>query len=375
MELPSTCPDVYLVSDPEELRTFICALGPARRNMLQIAGELSNTVLSETLPGPLVLFRDGDVSDISTEDDCIIVRAAGSCRFDRLVQLLCELGIPGVELLSGIPGTLGAGIVQNIAAYGQRLSDRFLSARTLDLESGAIVHMNPIDMTFSYRSSALKDPQSYTPKRIILDAVLQFPKTWYPEPLKYEDIRQLHLRRSRSIDDILSRRLTVLEVRQRKGMVVGGENWMPSAGSFFVSPIVPEETALHIATLVRGSQFAQRFLSWYQPGVGEIRCPAALLMRASGFLNGDRWGPVGLSPHHILAICTYSSATASDVAAVAALVQARVQAMVGIPLQTEVRYAGSIANPDVETFLSQNPFLPGCEEPPWVLGLSTTPMS
>ncbi|HEY6872149.1 MAG TPA: FAD-binding protein [Geobacteraceae bacterium] len=367
--LRSRCADVRLVSDPEEMRDYLMGLGADARRRVDVAGELSNTVLGEELEAPLLLYRDGPVLDIARTGNATTVRAAGSCRFDALVELLCARGIPGLELLSGIPGTVGGAAVQNIAAYGQRFSDRFASARAVDLHSGSTVDLDVKAMDFSYRSSSLKRSGRYTPPMAILDVVLEFPREARPEPIAYRDIVARHAACGRAMDDIAARRKTVLEVREAKGLVVGGKNWLPCAGSFFVSPVVARETALRLARLVRGDAFADGFLSWYAPDAGATRFPAALVMRAGGFMNGDRWGAVGLSPHHILAICGYPGATGSDVVALGLLVRSRIRERFGIALEPEVRLLGRLAYKDIGTFTERNPFVPGSAEPAWALGM------
>jgi UDP-N-acetylmuramate dehydrogenase len=373
--LRSRCADVRVLNDPEEMSDHLMRLSADERKHFDIAGELSNTVLGEDLEAPLLLYRDGPVIDISKSKNSIMVRVAGSCRFDSLVELLCEQDIPGLELLSGIPGTVGAAVVQNIAAYGQRFSDRFSSARAFDLQNGSIVDLDVKTLNFSYRSSSLKKSAMYTPRMVVLEVVLEFPLEARIDSIAYKDIVTLHSECGRPMDDIVARRATVLEVRERKGMVVGGKNWLPSAGSFFISPVVAKETALHLARLVRGHGFADSFLSWYEPDAGSTRFPAALVIRAGGFMNGDRWGPVGLSPHHILAICGYSGAMGSDVVALSLLVQARIQERFGITLEPEVRLLGRLEYKDIGTFTERNPFIPGIDEPIWALGMGVPEQS
>jgi UDP-N-acetylmuramate dehydrogenase len=373
--LQSRCSEVRVCSDPDELVRYLSTLAPDERAHVNVSGELSNTVLGEVVAGPLFLFRDGRICDISTTRDFVRVRVAGSCRFDSLVAELCQSGVAGIELLSGIPGTVGAGIVQNIAAYGQQLSNRVVTVRVYDIQSGTIRTLDPAALNFSYRSSSLKTADGYTPPMIILDAVLQFPRESPPDEIEYEDLRRRHTECGRSPDDLLARRATVLEVRQEKGMVVDQHNWVPSAGSFFISPVVPKNTALNLATLVRGARFAESFFSWYKPDANVTRFPAALLMRAAGFLNGDRWGPVGLSPHHVLAICAYPGASGSDVMALASLVQARIRDRFDITLQAEVRLLGSLSFRDLQLFLERHQFIPGTSEPGWALGLGTPDLS
>jgi UDP-N-acetylenolpyruvoylglucosamine reductase len=169
----------------------------------------------------------------------------------------------------------------------------------------------------------------------------------------------------RDPDDLAARRLTVLEVRSRKGMVVGGANWVPCAGSFFMSPEVPGETAVAIALRVRGPEFAESFLNWYRPDAATSRVPAALVLRAAGLMNGDRWGGLALSPHHLLALCKVGPATGSEVAMVSRVIQARVQEALGIALQPEVKFLGTLREEPLAAFLARHPLVAGEAEPEW----------
>ncbi|MBK5276487.1 MAG: FAD-binding protein [Desulfuromonadales bacterium] len=370
--LGSRCSDIRVISDPEELSDYLLSLDATSRSNVNVAGELSNTLLGEVLDTPLILYRDGSVIDISKSKNSILVHVAGSCRFDYLVDVLCEQGIPGLELLSGIPGTVGAAVVQNIAAYGQRFSDRFLSARAFDLQDCSIVDLDAEFLKFSYRSSSLKESANYSSRFVILNVSMEFNDTGPLDSIVYKDILKLHTERGRAFDDIRARRATVLEVRESKGMVVGRDNWIPSAGSFFLNPVMKTETALRLASLVRGHGFAESLFSWYKPDANSTRFPAALAIRACGFMNGDRWGNVGLSPRHILAICGYPHATGSDVASLSLLIQTRVREKLDILLEPEVRFLGRFKNKDIDTFINNNPFTPGSCEPGWAIGVDVT---
>ena len=367
--LQPRCAGVCLVDDPSEMTDHLMTLGADELAHIQVAGELSNTILGEEIDTPLLLYRDGRVIDISGSKDAVTVRVAGSCKLDALVETMCEHDIHGVELLSGIPGTVGAAVVQNIGAYGQQIADVFLSARAFDLHSRSIVELHAGDFAFSYRSSSLKKSAAFTPRTVVLDVVLQFPRQAAGKPVTYKDILTVHAERGRALDDIRGVRDTVLEVRARKGLVVDGDNWCPCAGSFFMSPVVPKESALQLARLIRGHEFADNFLSWYAPEAGTTRFPAALIMRAGGFMNGDRWGQVGLSPHHILAICGYPGARGTDVVALSRLIRARIYERFDIVLEPEVRLLGRLENEDCAAFVERNPFVPGAGEPAWAVGM------
>ena len=367
LNLATSCTDVRLVKDPSEMLEYLFHLNAEERNHVQICGELSNTVIGEEVTGPLLLFRDGQDSKFEKYADSVTVNVPANFSFDALANILCDEGIAGVEMLSGIPGTVGAAIVQNIAAYGQKISDVFRSARAFDIAAGALLNLNADDLMFSYRSSALKPRNRYTPDKILLDVALKFGSHDKLQEIQHTEVLALHREYGQSLDDPVARRRAVLQVRERKGMVVGGANWLPSAGSYFLSPVLPKEVALDLAEQIRGHDFANSFLTWYQPDAATTRFPAALALRAAGFMNGDTWGNVGLSPHHILAICTYPGATGSDVIAVSDIVRAQVTERLGITLEPEVRLLGNFTRIDLDTLRRE--FVPGAGEPSWARGL------
>ena len=60
--LPAEVADLRLVRDPEALRRDLGALPDAERGAVEVAGELSNTVV-RTPEAPLILFRDGPLPE------------------------------------------------------------------------------------------------------------------------------------------------------------------------------------------------------------------------------------------------------------------------------------------------------------------------
>lgn len=363
-DLPCDCARIIQISDPAILSDYLAGLGPDGRRSIAVAGELSNTVLAEHLDGPLLLFRGGGILKERPDRDFVTLRVAGSCPLDALAAHLCGRGVAGMELLSGIPGTVGAGIAQNVGAYGQQVSDHFVAARACDLETGDLVTLTPADFRFAYRSTALKAMPGFTPRYVLLDLDFALPRR-PPAALKYGDLVRQHATMERDPTDLAALRQTVLEVRGRKGMVIGCANWVPCAGSFFMSPEVPGETAVAIAERVRGRDFAANLLDWYRPDAASSRVPAALVLRAAGLINGDRWGGLGLSPHHILAVCKLGPATGSDVAMVSRLIQARVRDTLGIELRPEVKFLGALREEPLDAFLARNPLVAGESEPEW----------
>ena len=81
--------------------------------------------------------------------------AFGGEVWDDVVAFAVDRSLTGIEALSKIPGSAGAAPVQNIGAYGQDVSDTFVSAEVYDTKDGEFKTLNKDDMGFSYRKSIL----------------------------------------------------------------------------------------------------------------------------------------------------------------------------------------------------------------------------
>ena len=136
-------------------------------------GDLSQFLASTPLDVPIIvignssnlLIRDGGVdgvvirlgrafSGVRAEDTNI---TAGAAAADvNIARYALNAGISGLEFLTGVPGTLGGGILMNAGAYGTEISDVLTEVRVLD-RNGNIQILAKKDIGFSYRTSSLFD--------------------------------------------------------------------------------------------------------------------------------------------------------------------------------------------------------------------------
>ena len=359
---------VVRLTSGAELVTLLSNLSATERSELNLAGELSNTTIAPHVAGTTVLYRDGSILDVQTVADDIVYRVDAGCSLDAVVAHACEQGHFGIELLAGIPGTIGAAVVQNAAAYGQAIAEVFEYAEAYDLVEGARCVLDAERLAFRYRGTTLKVDGAFTPRFALTTVVVRL-KGHPTSDVTYSELVAALERQRRDRDSSRERRQTVLEVRERKGLIVNGSTWIPSSGSYFVGPRVSKQQAMQVASEVRGSAFADSFLSWYRPDERDVRVPAALVLRAAGFVNGDRWGDVGLGRHHILALCNYGAATGLEIDALGAYLQSVVEQRLAITLTPEVRFLGDRPAANEVESVNLDQFTPGAGEPSWALSL------
>jgi len=121
-----------------------------------LIGGGTNMVVSESIEDLSVIQIKTKGIEKNTVGEKQIWRIQAGEDWDELVAASVNEGLAGIEAMSGIPGSVGASPVQNIGAYGQELSDVFLKAEFLDYESGELEILEPKDMKFGYRDSAIK---------------------------------------------------------------------------------------------------------------------------------------------------------------------------------------------------------------------------
>ena len=363
-------PRFALIDNDKALIEAWASLPDHDRASLTPVGGMSNVVISdEGLPFAVVSLAANGLSF-----DGATVSADGGVAWDSLVEACTDRGIGGVELMSGIPGTVAGAPVQNIGAYGQALSDTLVSVDAFNKTTGEIEQLTAEDCRFAYRTSRFKTEGSW----IVLRIRLQLnPSPPFP-PITYMELaKELDLLAPSAPHDLRARREAVLKVRGRKGMLTG-PNMPKTAGSFFKSPFIGRSQATEVARRVIGpdEQAFNKFLSSYgnQPDAEQVKVPAAQVLLASGFRNGDSWGSVGLSKRHIVAVENRGGATANDVSDVAAFIRSRTRAELDIDIEPEPIFLGQFPAADETAAARVAPLYrqAGSHTPDWVSTHSAT---
>lgn len=295
-----------------------------------VVGGGSNLLVSETGFHGFVLRIAEQRVEMSTDGASAKVTASAGMTWDELVAKTVDLGLAGLECLSGIPGDVGAAPIQNIGAYGQEVAETLVEVEVLRRADGARLRLDNADCDFGYRSSRFKRDRD---QFVVLSVTFALTPGGAPT-LRYPEL-------TRAVSDAPSLaevRQAVLQIRRRKSMVLDPEDPNArSAGSFFTNPIVDEATADDVARIAaaRGSAEPPRYAA-----EGGTKLSAAWLIEQAGFQKGYTKGRAGLSTKHCLALVNRGEARAEDLVALAAEIRRGVRETFGVALVPEPVFLG-----------------------------------
>ena len=291
-----------------------------------VLGGGSNLVLTGDFPGLVLKIAFHGKSRVQEDADAFYIRAGGGENWHDFVRWTLEMGWPGLENLSLIPGTVGAAPVQNIGAYGIEMAEHFYSLRAYDLETGKTVGFDKADCHFGYRDSFFK--QAGAGRYLIAAVTFRLPKKWQPRT-NYADV-------ARELDALgitsptpLQVSDAVIAIRRRK---LPDPAEIGNAGSFFKNPVVTAEAYARLA-----ADFPT--LPHYPQPDGSQKLAAGWLIEQAGW-KGKRLGPVGCYANQALVLVNHGGARGSDVRATSEAVRADVRARFGVDLEPEPVFVG-----------------------------------
>ncbi len=138
---------------PEELASLIRFMNEEEIPFF-ILGKGTNLLVSdEGYPGVILKLGKG-FSTINTEGN--FLNAGASAALEAVSDAAMEAGLTGLEFASGIPGSLGGGVVMNAGAYGGEMSQVIHSVQAMN-RKGEILTLKKEEMRLGYRTSIFKE--------------------------------------------------------------------------------------------------------------------------------------------------------------------------------------------------------------------------
>lgn len=118
-----------------------------------LLGNGSNLLVSDDGYRGVILQIGQRMSKIEV-NDCMITAQAGAS-LAQVARAAMEHGLTGLEFASGIPGTVGGGVVMNAGAYDGEMSQVVVQVNVINSE-GEVMELDNSTMEFGYRTSTIK---------------------------------------------------------------------------------------------------------------------------------------------------------------------------------------------------------------------------
>ncbi|WP_414638966.1 UDP-N-acetylmuramate dehydrogenase [Aquabacterium sp.] len=286
-----------------------------------ILGGGSNLVLTRDLSACVLKIEVLGRRLVETRDDAWIVEVGAGESWHATVQWCLEQGLPGLENMALIPGTVGAAPVQNIGAYGLELKDRFESLDAVDLITGRSITLRAEQCGFGYRDSIFK--RHLAGKSVITRVRLRLPRPWQPV------VGYLELERkiaetgitAPSAQQIFDWICAVRRAKLPDPAVIG------NAGSFFKNPVVTPEQCRDIIN--RDPEIVH-----YPMSDGSFKLAAGWMIDACGW-KGKSIGRAGVYEKQALVLVNRGGANGAEVVTLARAIQESVYGRFGIRLEPE----------------------------------------
>jgi UDP-N-acetylmuramate dehydrogenase len=185
-----------------------------------VLGEGTNVVFTKPFEGLII-------KNIFKKEKKIYknkVKVSSGYNWDRFVRFCIKNSLYGLENLSGIPGTVGAGPIQNIGAYGKEISDYIEHIEVFNLKTGNVEILNNMNCSFDYRDSLFKKHKHLFIKNVFF----KLKKKFIANNL-YQDLQDYRFKKASEL------RKRILRIRNQKL-----ENYLtkPNVGSFFKNPLI-----------------------------------------------------------------------------------------------------------------------------------------
>jgi UDP-N-acetylmuramate dehydrogenase len=318
--LPAVAHTLVRITSDADVRRVVDhpVLGVAPKFIL---GGGSNIILTRDMPQVVLKVEVRGMRVVSEHADAVVVEAGAGENWHEFVEFSLQQGLPGLENLALIPGTVGAAPVQNIGAYGVELKDRFQELDAVDLVTGRSVTLGSGVCAFGYRDSVFK--HALAGRSLITRVRFRLPRPWQPV-LGYLELQKkmaetgLAAPGPRQVFD------WVCAIRRAK---LPDPATIGNAGSFFKNPVVTPEQCRDI--IGRDPEIVH-----YPMADGSVKLAAAWMIDACGW-KGKSVGQAGVYERQALVLVNRGAAIGSEVMTLARAIQESVYGRFGIRLEPE----------------------------------------
>jgi UDP-N-acetylmuramate dehydrogenase len=308
-------------SSPEFLKQILSS--PELKTMpFILLGGGSNVLFTGDFNGVIIRNAIEGIEVISQDEDTIFIKANAGEKWHDFVLYCVNRNYGGIENLSLIPGTVGAGPIQNIGAYGVELKDVLHEVEAMNIRTLEIRKFSNAECKFGYRDSIFKEEEKGN--YIILSVIVRLnknPKVNVSYGSLSKELESMGVANP-TIKDVSN---AVIRIRSSK---LPDPDKLGNAGSFFKNPVIPnkqfEKIKENHPTIVS-----------FPATEGYTKLAAGWLIEQCGW-KGKRIGDAGVHKDQALVLVNYANATGKEIYELSTLVINSVKEKFGIELEREV---------------------------------------
>ncbi|MEO5645597.1 MAG: UDP-N-acetylmuramate dehydrogenase [Bacteroidia bacterium] len=286
-----------------------------------ILGGGSNILFTKDVNALVVRNELKGIEVVKEDVDFIYVRSGAGEVWHEFVMDCIRNNRAGVENLSLIPGSVGAGPMQNIGAYGVELKDVFHELEAYHIAEGYTRNFSAEECKFGYRESVFKHEvknQFFITSvtfRLKKKPVLNTSYGAIEKELEAMGVKEL---------SIAAISQAVINIRSSK---LPDPAKIGNAGSFFKNPVVSAE---------KHAQLKNEFPALVSyPSGNEFKLAAGWMIEQCEW-KGKRFGDAGVHKDQALVLVNYGNAKGYEIYDLSTRVLESVNEKFGVMLEREV---------------------------------------
>jgi UDP-N-acetylmuramate dehydrogenase len=287
-----------------------------------ILGGGSNMLLTKDFEGLALKNNIKGIELTKEDDDFYYVKAGGGEVWHNVVMYCVNNNYAGLENLSLIPGSVGAGPIQNIGAYGVELKDYLFELEALNIKDQTIRIFNNVECKFGYRESIfkreLKDQYIITS---VTYRLLKNPQLNTSYGAIEKELEEMHVKNV-TIKDISQ---AVCNIRNSK---LPNPTQIGNAGSFFKNPEVPRSVLTNLKPTFPN-------IVSYDINADKVKLAAGWLIEQCGW-KGKTLGDAGVHKLQALVLVNYGNAKGNEILELSQKIIDSVKNKFGVELEREV---------------------------------------
>ena len=309
------------VSSVDEVRLILSQDELRHRNHLFLGGG-SNVLFTTNYEGLVIRNSLQGIELIREDKEHVFVKVASGVVWHDFVLFAIQNNWGGIENLSLIPGSVGAGPMQNIGAYGVELKDSFHELEALHLATMEMKTFSKEECKFGYRESVfknqLKNQFFISSVTFRLNKNPQLNTSYGAISTELEKLGITHP----TIKEVSD---AVIRIRQSK---LPDPKVLGNSGSFFKNPEIDEQQFINLK-----NEFPA--IVGYPTTPGKIKLAAGWLIEQCGW-KGKVVGHCGSHKDQALVLVNYGGAKGKEIYELALTIRQSVKERFGVFIEPEV---------------------------------------